>query len=104
MRWQSRRASGAETFGKSTRPEETTTPAQVAEPANNKKSVTASLGTEHLPKTSSPQWTKTAMKFYLAFGLAGIWTASMARTLSEGKNKMNKQPTGDENGSSKSNR
>jgi hypothetical protein len=39
---------------------------------------------------------KTETKFYLAYGLAGIWIASMVRTLSESRNKINKQPTKEE--------
>ena len=94
--WQSKRASGAGLFGKSIQPAKTTTRVQAAEQGSNKKSAIAYRGTVVSPKTWLRPWTKMEIKFYLVYGLARIWIASMVRTLSEPRNKLNEQPTKEE--------
>jgi hypothetical protein len=96
MRWQSKRASGAGLFGKSIRPEKITTRALVVAPENNKKSESVCRGTVASLKIWLRRSMKMETKFYLAYGLAGIWIASMVRTLSESRNKINEQPTKEE--------
>jgi hypothetical protein len=93
--WQSKLASGAGLFGKSIRPEKITTPAQDAEQGSNKRSGIAYRGTGRSPKIWQRRWMKTEIKFYLVYGLVGILIASMVRTLSEPRNKIN-QPTKEE--------
>ena len=105
MKWQSKLASVAELSGKSIRPEKTTTRVLAAEQGSNKKSGIVCRGTATSPKIWLRPWTKMEIKFYLVYGLAGIWIASMVRTLSEPRNKLNEQPTKEEeNGSNQSNR
>lgn len=96
MKWQSKLASVAESSGKSIPREKTTTLVLAAEQGNNKKSAIAYRGTVTSPKTWLRPWTKMEIKFYLVYGLAGIWIASMVRTLSEPRNKLNEQPTKEE--------
>lgn len=93
--WQSKLASGAGLFGKSSQPERITTPAKDAEQGSNRRSGIAYRGTGRSPKTWLLPWTKTEIRFYLVSGLVGILIASMVRTLSEPRNKIN-QPTKEE--------
>lgn len=93
MKCQNKRALGAGSSSKSIRPEEITTPVIAAELGNNRRSATAYRGTAGSRKTLLHPWTKTALKFYLAYGLAGIAIASMLRTLSESPNNIKNQPT-----------
>jgi hypothetical protein len=96
MKCQNKRALGAASSSKSIAPEEITTRVLAAEQGSNKRSGTAYPGTATSPKIWLRRWMKTETKFYLAYGLAGILIASMVRTLSESRNKINEQPTKEE--------
>lgn len=91
--WLSKFVSGAGLSGKSIRHERTTTPAKAAEHESNKRLQTAYPGTAGSPRTWLLRSMRTETKFYLASGLAGIVIASMVRTLSEARSKVNEQPT-----------
>ena len=96
MKWQSKLASVAESSGKLIPREKTTTRVLAAEQGSNKRSGIACRGTGRSLKTWLLPWTKTETKFYLVSGLVGILIASMVRTLSEPRNKLNEQPTKEE--------
>jgi hypothetical protein len=96
MKCQNKRASGAASSSKSIAPEETTTRVLAAGQKNNKRSGIVCRGTVASLKIWLRRSMKMETKFYLAYGLAGIWIASMVRTLSESRNKINEQPTKEE--------
>ena len=93
MRWLSKLALGAESSGTLFPRERTTKNVIAAEQGSSKKSASAYPGTEPTRKIWLLPSMRTETKFYLVFGLAGIAIVSMVRTLSESRNKVNKQPT-----------
>jgi hypothetical protein len=92
-RWLSRTAFDAGLFGKLFPRERITTYAFRAERANSKKSGSVYPGTERSQKIWLRRSMRMETKYYLVFGVVGIAIASMVRTLSEARGKVQHKPT-----------
>jgi len=91
--WLSRTAFDAGLCGKLFRHARITTYVSPAERENSKRSGNAYPGTEPSRKIWLRRSMRTETKYYLVFGVVGIAIASMVRTLSEARGKVQHKPT-----------
>jgi len=93
MKWLSRTAFDAGLCGKLFRHARITTYASPAERENSKRSGSVYPGTERSRRIWLRRSMRTETKYYLVFGVVGIAIASMVRTLSEARGKVQHKPT-----------